>query len=257
MLEELKSGYVKTEKENGVAVIEFYHPQINSLPKEILYALAEAIKHASDDLNTKVIILRSKGDEVFCSGAFFDELASIKNTSQGTQFFMGFAYIINAMRKASQLIIARIQGKCVGGGVGLAAAADYAIAVEGSDIKLSELTIGIGPFVIAPAVERKIGLSAFSQLSINADIWKSAEWAKKEGLYFELHSDIQSMDESISRLSTTLSRYNPKAMKALKNVLWKGTENWDILLKERAILSGSLILSDYSQNYFATKFNKL
>lgn len=177
MIEQIKEGYVKVEREHGIATIEFFHPQSNSLPGEILEALAKDIHSEGLNAETKVIILRSAGEKIFCAGASFDELAAITTKEEGFHFFSGFAQVINAMRKVPQLIIARIHGKCIGGGVGIAAAADYAIAVEGSDIKLSELAVGIGPFVVGPAVERKLGLSAFSQLTIDATMWRSADWA--------------------------------------------------------------------------------
>lgn len=251
MIEEIKEGYVKVEREHGIATIEFYHPQRNSLPTMILEALAKDIHSEGLNKNTKVIILRSGGEKVFCSGASFDELAAIRNEEQGAKFFNGFANVINAMRKAPQLIIARIQGKCVGGGVGLAAAADYAIAVDGSDVKLSELAIGIGPFVVGPAIERKTGVSAFSQLAIDAGMWRPADWARRKGLFAEVHTDVAGMDDSITRLSTSLSHTNPEAMCELKHSLWKGTEHWDELLKERAKISGRLILSEQSKNFIA------
>lgn len=251
MIEEIKDGYVKVEREHGIVTIEFHHPQSNSLPGKILDALAKDIHAEGLNKETKVIILRSTGDKVFCSGASFDELASIQTEAEGLKFFSGFANVINAMRKAPQLIIVRVQGKCVGGGVGLAAAADYAIACEGAEVKLSELAVGIGPFVVSPAVERKLGLSAFSQLTIDASLWRNADWARRKGLYAELHNDAAGMDASIARLSTTLSNYSPEAMKEIKKVLWKGTEHWDELLKERAAISGRLILSDYSKKFIA------
>jgi len=249
MIEEIKEGYVKVEREHGIATIEFFHPQSNSLPGKILEALAKDIHSEGLNTNTKVIILRSAGEKIFCAGASFDELAAITTEAQGLHFFAGFAKVINAMRKVPQFIIARIQGKCIGGGVGLAAAADYAIAVEGSDIKLSELAVGIGPFVVGPAVERKLGLSAFSQLTIDSSMWRSADWARRKGLYAELHADVAGMDDSITRLSTTLSHSNPDAVKEIKKILWKGTEHWDELLKERAAISGRLILSAYSKDF--------
>jgi methylglutaconyl-CoA hydratase len=251
MIEEIKDGYVKVEREHGIVTIEFHHPQSNSLPGKILDALAKDIHAESINAETKVIILRSTGDKVFCSGASFDELASIKNEIEGTKFFSGFANVINAMRKAPQLIIARVQGKCVGGGVGLAAAADYAIACDGAEVKLSELAVGIGPFVVGPAVERKMGLSSFSQLTIDANLWRPADWARRKGLFAELHNDVAGMDDSITRLSTALSKSNPEAMKELKKTFWQGTEHWDDLLKERAAISGRLILSEYSKNFIA------
>lgn len=249
MITEVKDGYVKTEKEHGITTIEFFHPQSNSLPGKLLEAIAQTIHSEGVNAGTKVIILRSAGGKAFCAGASIDELETIKTVQEGTEFFSGYAKVINAMRKTPQFIIARIHGKCVGGGIGLAAAADYAIAAEGADIKLSELAAGFGPFVIGPSVERKIGLSSFTHLTIDANMWRSADWAKRKGLYAELHPELSAMEESIERLAFTLSHYNSEATKELKKVFWKGTENWDDLLRERAAISGRLILSDYTKSF--------
>jgi len=246
-------AYVKSHTEHGITTIEFYHPQSNSLPGKILDGLAQEIHYAGTH-DTKVIILRSAGDGAFCAGASFEELASIKNEKQGLLFFMGFANVINAMRKCNKLIIGRIHGKCVGGGVGLAAAVDYAIAANSAEIKLSELSIGFGPFVIGPAVERKIGTSAFAQLAMDATLWRNADWGKKKGMFAEVHESVQNMDESIYRLASSLAHFSPEAMAEMKKVFWQGTANWDTLLIERAAISGRLILSDYSKTAIA-KFN--
>jgi methylglutaconyl-CoA hydratase len=247
MLREISEGHVRTETHDGVTTIEFYHPQSNSLPGRLLDALTHEIHGAGNDPQTRVIVLRSAGAKTFCAGASFDELMAIENADQGFLFFSGFARLINAMRKCPQFVIARIHGKCVGGGVGIAAAADYAIAVDGADVKLSELAIGIGPFVVGPAVERKIGVSAFSSLSIDATMWRDAEWARKRGLFAELHSQTTELDESIDRLARTLAHSSPEAMALLKATFWKGTEHWDQLLVERAAISGRLILSEFSR----------
>lgn len=244
-------GYLKSHTEHGITTIEFFHPQSNSLPRKILEELAQEIHFAGTHDDTKVIILRSAGDGAFCAGASFDELIVIANEKQGQHFFHGFANIINAMRKCNKLIIGRIHGKCVGGGVGIAAACDYAIAAKTAEVKLSELAIGIGPFVIGPAVERKVGASAFSQLAIDATLWRSADWAKKKGLYAEVHETVQNMDESIYRLANTLAHSSPEAMAEMKKIFWQGTENWDTLLNERAAISGKLILSDFAKNAIA------
>jgi methylglutaconyl-CoA hydratase len=248
MTDNTKEGYVKTEHHRGVTTIEFFHPQSNSLPGHLLEQLAHTIHGAGNEKETKVIILRSGGDRAFCAGASFDELLAIENAEQGYQFFAGFANLINAMRKCPQFIIARIHGKCVGGAVGVAAAADYAIAVEGADVKLSELAVGIGPFVVGPAVERKIGLAAFSSLAIDAAKWRGAEWARRKGLYAELHNTIEDMDEAIRNLADNLAHSNPHAMHLMKEMFWKGTEHWDTLLQERAAFSGRLVLSEFSRN---------
>ncbi len=247
MLTEIKNGYVKSELHNGITTIEFFHPQGNSLPGGILEELTGAIHSAGNDDQVRLIILRSAGDKAFCGGASFDELKAIQSKEQGQQFFSGFANVINAMRNCPKFIIGRIHGKCVGGGVGIASAVDYAIAVESVEIKLSELAIGIGPFVVGPAVERKIGLSAFTQLAIDAGKWRSGDWARKKGLFAELHPNIDSMDEAIERLSGALVQSSPEAMAALKKIFWQGTEHWDQLLPERAAISGELVLSEFTK----------
>ena len=241
-------AYVKSHVEHGINTIEFFHPQSNSLPAKILEALAKEIHFAATDEDTRVIVLKSLGEKIFCSGASFDELVAIKSKEEGLRFFTGFAHVINAMRKCPKFIIGRIQGKCVGGGVGLAASVDYAIAFQHADIKLSELAVGIGPFVVGPAVERKIGTAAFSALSIDATNWRSTDWAKRKGLYSEIHETVENMDEAVDRLAGKLAKSNPEAMAAMKKIFWKGTEHWDELLKERAAISGGLVLSDFTRS---------
>lgn len=247
MIHEAKGGFVKSEIHKGIATVEFYHPQGNALPGSLLRELSKEIHSHGNNTEVHVILLRSAGDGSFCSGASFDELATLKTLEEGTHFFSGFAELINIMRKVPKMIVGRIHGKCVGGGVGLAAALDYAIAVEGAEVRLSELAIGIGPFVVGPAVERKIGTSSFSQLAIDSTMWRNGDWARRKGLYAELHTSVEGMDESILRLTTTLAASSMEATAELKKMLWKGTENWDQLLAERAAISGRLILSEQSK----------
>ncbi len=241
------NGYVTAATHQGITTIEFFHPQSNALPRRILESLAHEIHAAGRDKDTRVIVLRSAGEKAFCAGASFTELSSITNDKEGFEFFSGFANVINAMRQSPKLIIGRIHGKCVGGGVGLAAAVDYAIAVEGADVKLSELAIGIGPFVVGPAVERKIGTSAFTQLAIDATMWRNADWARRKGLFAELHPNVEGMNESVFRLANQLSHSSPEAMAELKKVMWRGTENWDTLLCDRAEISGRLVTSQFTR----------
>lgn len=248
----MDAAYVRTEFHHGVTTIEFYHPQSNSLPGKILEQLAQAIHGAGNDVECRVILIKAGGDRAFCAGASFDELAAIDSEDKGFQFFNGFAQVINAIRLAPKFVVGRIHGRCVGGGVGLAAAVDYAIATQEAEVRLSELAIGIGPFVIGPAVERKIGLSAFSQLAIDAQLPRGAEWARNKGLFAEVHPNTVSMDESIRRLLDTLALSNPQAMSELKKVMWKGTEHWDQLLPERAAISGRLVLSDFTRQAIAS-----
>ncbi len=247
----MDNGQVETRTENGTGIITFYHPQSNSLPGTLLRQIAAAINAAGNDGSVKVIVLQSGGEKAFCAGASFDELISIKNTQEGKIFFSGFAEVINAIRKSGKFVIARVHGRAVGGGVGIAAAADYTLAHMSASVKLSELAIGIGPFVVGPAVERKIGVSAFTMLSVNATEWQTASWAKEKGLYSQVFETMEELDKSLAALAGRLSQSSPEAMSALKKVLWKGTEDWDTLLQERAEISGNLILSGFARNAIA------
>lgn len=249
MSDAVDQGHVEIEvRESGIAVIEFGHPLSNSLPGKILHKLADTITKAGNDKNVLVIILRSSGDKAFCAGASFDELISIEDFEAGKQFFSGFAKVINACRKCPKLIIGRVHGKAVGGGVGVASAVDYCFATRYADVKLSELAVGIGPFVVGPAVERKIGTSAMSQLAINATEWRSADWARSKGLYTDVFETPEEMDKEIEALAVKLSTSNPEAMAMLKQIFWDGTAHWDELLDERAGMSGRLVLSDFTRN---------
>lgn len=244
----LTQGKVEHLIGNNIATITFSHPLSNSLPSKLLNELANTITELGNQEGVKVIILKSAGERAFCAGASFDELISIDDIETGKVFFSGFASVINACRKCPKLIIGRIQGKAVGGGVGVASAVDYCVATKFASVKLSELAVGIGPFVVGPAVERKIGTSAMSQLAINATEWQTAEWAKQKGLYTEVYETVEEMDLEINKLATKLANSNPEAMELLKQIFWKGTENWDNLLKERAAMSGKLVLSDFTKN---------
>lgn len=249
MSEAIHQGHVDASiNEKGIATIEFGHPLSNSLPGKILQKLAYTITDMGSNDSVKVIVLKSAGERAFCAGASFDELISIKDFPTGKVFFSGFANVINACRKCPKLIIGRVHGKAVGGGVGVASAVDYCFATKFADVKLSELAVGIGPFVVGPAVQRKVGMSAMSHLAINATEWMPASWAREKGLYTEIYDTASEMDEAIEVLANKLSGSNPEAMELLKQVFWEGTENWDTLLAERAEMSGKLVLSDFTVN---------
>ena len=237
-------SYVSSSIDNNIGTIEFFHPSHNALPRQLLIELTQAFNEMSINNEVKVVIFKSGGDRTFCAGANFQELLHISNAEEGTIFFSGFANVINAMRKCSKLIITRVQGKAVGGGVGLAAASDYCLASSYASIKLSELNIGIGPFVIEPAVTRKIGLSGFTTLTLHPDTFFDTEWAMKKGLYQQVLNSTNELDIAVFNLAEKLCTYNQAALTALKSVLWQNTDDWDSLLLERAKLSGTLILSD-------------
>ena len=242
--------------ENGIGTIQFYHPLSNSLPGDLLRKISDKINFASESNQVKVIILKSEGDRAFCGGASFDELINIQNLKEGIKFFSGFANVINACRKCSKIIIGRVQGKAVGGGVGLASAVDYCYATQHSAVKLSELALGIGPFVVGPAVERKIGLSAMSALAINAHKWFDANWALQKGLYAEIFENSNDMDLAIKQLPNDISCYSLEAMKKLKKTFWEGTDHWDNLLNKRAEISGNLIITEFSKETIQKIQNK-
>ena len=243
----MNEPYVKQEINNNIATIEFFHPAHNSLPGDLLAKLAKTITEAGNNDEVKVIILKSGGDRTFCAGASFNELININDAETGKIFFSGFANVINAMRKCPKFIIGRIQGKTVGGGVGVASATDYCMATKFAAIKLSELNVGIGPFVVGPAVERKLGLSAMSQIAIDANSFYEAEWARQKGLYNQVFDSVEALDEAVQKFAENLCNYNPEAMKEMRKVFWNGTEDWDELLAERAVISGRLVLSKFTK----------
>ncbi|MDP2036515.1 MAG: enoyl-CoA hydratase/isomerase family protein [Ignavibacteria bacterium] len=243
-----KSGKVTVNVIGGVASISFSHPQSNSLPSRLLKELTESINKLAEDKNAHVIVIRSEGDKSFCAGASFDELLEIKDYKTGKEFFMGFARLLNAMRKCPKFIIARVHAKAVGGGVGIAAAADYTMACNEASVRLSELALGLGPFVVGPAVERKIGKTNLITMSIDAE-WHDAFWAKQAGLFTKVFANKHDLDEAISALAKKISSCSPEAISAMKKVFWSGTENWDELLEERAEISGKLVLSEFTKNY--------
>lgn len=237
------NGSLYTKIANGIATVEFGHPASNSFVSELLARLAKEFHKLAINSEVSVIVLKSEGERAFCAGASFDELVAISNLEEGKLFFSGFASVINAMRKCPKPIIGRVQGKTVGGGVGLASACDYVHATVEAAIKLSEISIGIGPFVIAPAVERKMGKAALAELSLYPTEWKNAYWAKEKGLYAKVYDSIPEMDKELDIHLQKLATYNPEALAEMKKVLWEGTEHWDQLLLERAEASGKMALS--------------
>ncbi|EMY81965.1 enoyl-CoA hydratase PaaF-like protein [Psychroflexus gondwanensis ACAM 44] len=239
--------YVKKDIKDKIATIEFFHPAHNSLPSDILAELASTITDAGKDDEVLVIILKSGGNRTFCAGASFKELISINDEATGETFFSGFANVINAMRKCPKFIIGRVQGKTVGGGVGLASAMDYCMATQYSAIKLSELNLGIGPFVVGPAVERKLGVSGMSQIAIDANTFYSAEWANQKGLFAKVFDTTEELDLAVEEFAKNVCEYNPEAVKHMKQMFWRGTEDWDELLLERAKISGKLVLSSFTK----------
>ena len=243
-------GGVSVRTENGVATITFFHPKGNSLPGRLLSELTDAVTVAGRDSSARVLVLRSEGGGAFCAGASFSELAAISDEAAGKKFFLGFANLILAMIRCPKFIVTRVQGKTVGGGVGILAASDYVIATSAASVRLSELAVGIGPFVVGPAIERKIGLASFAALAVEAG-WRDARWAAAHGLYSAVHDSIEAADAAVRELATRLAASNPEAMSRLKNVFWEGTGDWDTLLAERAATSGKLVLSDFARKAIA------
>ncbi len=245
------SGTVTSRLDGGIATVSFSHPKGNSLPGALLALLAEQVTAAGNDARARVIVLRSEGEGAFCAGASFQELQAITTAEQGTAFFMGFARLILAMVRCPKFVIARVQGKAVGGGVGVIAASDYALAHAGAAVKLSELAVGIGPFVVGPVIERKIGLAAFGALAVHATGWRDAGWARDRGLFADTHDSVEALDTAVDSLARELAGSSPEAMARLKRVLWQGTDHWEALLPERAAMSGALVLTDFARKAIA------
>lgn len=244
----MNQGFVKTEIRNKIAVLTFFHPKSNSLPSTIIKELIFQIENLSKNKDVNVIVIKSEGEKTFCAGASFDELIEIKNFNEGKKFFMNFANLINAIRKCSKIVVGSVQGKVVGGGVGLVAACDYCLAMDNAALKLSELALGLGPFVVGPPIERKIGKEAFIEMSLDCE-WRTAQWAHEKGLYKDVYQTIEDLDNSVSIFVDKLSKRSPEALSNLKKIYWEETEHWDKLLEERAENSGRLVLSDYTKNF--------
>lgn len=250
-----ESGTVTYTHDGYIGTVEFYHPKGNSMPGELLRQLTEAITRAGVDEQNRVVVLKSRGEGAFCAGASFDELLAISDPDEGKRFFMGFANVLNAMRTCPKMIITRVQGKTVGGGVGIAAAADFTVAAADASVKLSEISLGIGPFVVGPPIGRKIGTSAFATLALDAKSWYSAEWAYEKGLFNKLVSSPQELDEAVQSLAGSLASANPEALRELKEITWQGTGHWHSTLEQRAEISGRLVLSGFTRE-FIEKFKK-
>lgn len=245
------AGHVDVAVADGIATIRFSHPKGNSLPGALLRRLAEAVREAGASSEARVVVLRSEGSGPFCAGASFDELRAIHDAASGKEFFLGFARLILAMRACPKFVLVRVHGKAVGGGVGVAAAADYALAARGASVKLSELAVGIGPFVVGPVIEKKIGLAAFQTLTVDATSWRGAAWAERAGLFSQVVADAGELDSVVDGLARRLAASNPEAMARLKAVFREGTEGWAELLERRAEMSGTLVLSDFTKSAIA------
>ena len=251
----MNNGYVKVETKNKIATVTFYHPKSNSLPSKLLKEMVEIFNKISDDQNVSVITLKSEGEKTFCAGASFDELIDIDNFTDGKKFFMNFADLINAIRKCKKIVIGRIQGKVVGGGVGLVSVCDYTLATKNASLKLSELALGLGPFVVGPPIERKIGKEAFVEMSLDCE-WRNTDWAMQNGFYHNVFDSIEELDFQINKFAASLSEKSLEALTSLKKIFWEGTDHWDQLLEERAENSGRLVLSDFTKKFIADFKNK-
>ena len=248
MVSQNPKGVLLKTIENKIATLEFGHPASNSFSSDLLNSLTNELQVLSANPAVSVIVLKSSGTGAFCAGASFDELLSVTNLAEATEFFSGFANVINAMRRCSKIIVGRIHGKAVGGGVGIAAACDYALATNESALKLPELGIGIGPFVIEPAISRKIGKGALAEMALAPQEWNTAAWALQKGLYANVFENVEALDTAVALFASKLAKNNLEALAELKKTLWEGTENWDTLLYERAAISGKLVLSDFTKN---------
>jgi methylglutaconyl-CoA hydratase len=241
-----QEGSVDVEVQDSIATVRFSHPKSNSLPSALLQRLAKEIGDVSANSGIKAIVLRSEGEKAFCSGASFDEMKAVADAPSGKEFFSGFAKVILAMTRAPQFVVTRVQGKTTGGGVGLVAASDYALAVKSASLKLSELAVGLGPFVIGPVVERKVGRGPFAAMSIDAD-WRDAEWAERHGLYSRVFDDAKDMDRALDALLQFIAAANPEAIRQLKHAMWSDTSDWEQLMDRRAAISGALALSAHTR----------
>lgn len=245
-----EDGAVTTNVRDGVGTVEFSHPKGNSLPARLLNDLASAIRTLGADDAARVIVLRSAGSGTFCAGASFDEFTAVADAAQGKEFFSGFARVIAAMVRAPKFVLARVQGRAAGGAIGLICASDYSIAVRSAQVKLSELQVGIGPFVVGVVIERKLGLAPFQSLAVHAD-WHDAAWCERHGVYSAVVEDEAALDAAIDAHAKRLAASNPEAMREMKRIFWRGTDDWEALMGERAAMSGRMVLSAFTRDALA------
>ncbi len=234
----------------GFARIVFAHPSHNSMPSGLLAELVRKIDEAAADPAVRAVLLRSAGDETFCAGANLDELLAIEDEATGTDFFMGFANVILAMRRCPKPIVVAVQGKAIGGGVGIAAAADYTLGCKGAQVRLSELAIAIGPFVILPALIRKMGVSAASELCWDTQ-WHDSRWAREHNLYQRVYAGPEELFREARLLAKRLAEHSPAATTRLKRSLWEGTDHWPEELARRAEITGQLVLTPEAKGALA------
>ena len=235
--------FVTSQIKNQISEITFGTPKSNSLPSEILEKLAQTILTEGAKPEVKAILLKSAGEKAFCAGASFDELLEINDLEASKKFFGGFAKVLNAMRTCGKIVVVRVQGKTTGGGVGIACAADYCFATKEASLALPELNLGIGPFVIGPYVERKIGKSQFTAMAIDAD-FRSANWAEQHNIYQSVSPTIAEMDSEIVQFLEKLASRSSDALALIKKVSWEGTEHFSELMPERILMSASLLLEN-------------
>lgn len=246
----LTDGDVRLSVADGVGTVEFSHPKGNSLPSALLRQLADGIATLGNDPAARVIVLRSAGAKTFCAGASFDEFTAVSTPEQGREFFLGFSRVIMAMVRAPKFVISRVQGHAAGGALGVIAASDYSVAVQGADAKLSELAVGIGPFVVGVVLERKLGLAPFQFLGVHAD-WHDAAWCERHGLYAQVVPDIAALDATVDAHARRLAAANPEAMAEMKRIYWKDVDDWEARMDARAQLSGRMVLSDFTRDALA------
>lgn len=247
---DVPEGRVHHSVADGIGTVEFSHPKGNSLPAKLLNELASAISSLADDPSARVIVLRSAGTSTFCAGASFDEFTAVASPAQGQEFFLGFSRVILAMIRAPKFVITRVQGRAAGGALGVIAASDYSVAVRSAQVKLSELQVGIGPFVVGVVIQHKLGLAPFQFLGVHAD-WHDAEWCERHGLYAQLCDDAAALDAAVDAHARRLADSNPEAMAEMKRIFWRGTEDWEERMTERAAMSGRMVLSEFTREALA------
>lgn len=240
MLMLMSNEYIHYAAEYGIGRIEFFHSRGNALTSTMLREITSFIRAAGEDPEIKIVMIQSAGEASFCGGASLDELMECDSVKEARDFFMGFAHLLTAIRTCPKLVVVRVQGKVVGGGLGIVAVADLAFATVEASIRLSELSIGLGPFVIGAAVERKIGISAFSELTYLSSIWKDAHWAKEKGLFSAVFETLAALDIAMAAQIIELETYAPEAIALTKKMFWAQTPEWSDELEKRAGYSAKL-----------------
>lgn len=214
---------------NVVAQITLNRPEVrNAFDDTLIQSLTKAFTRLGKDANVRVIILRAEGS-AFCAGADLNWMQRSVDFSfsENVQDAHHLAAMLKAIYDCPKPVIARVHGAAFGGGVGLVAACDIALATESAKFCLSETRLGLIPAVISPFVVPKIGQTAARRYFLTAEVF-SATQAAHLNLVTEVASDEAALDALLAKIVGAILANGPEALSQSKVLLEQITHfAWD------------------------------